>query len=82
MKITVATNESGKIIGFSYEAASAKADPKSVTDFSRVKGQTVHEVELTPALLAHVGKDSFVEEVFAHTLLVTEKQAALQRAKK
>jgi hypothetical protein len=93
MKISVATDSTGKIIGFAHvreAGATASTDtPRKTTPALKIEttlggddGQSVHDVELSAALERHVGKDTFPDELFRHVVVKQGTTFALAEAKR
>lgn len=93
MKISVAVDAAGKILGFAHTEVHAK-DPmpqakgkkisslKSDAALTTDDGQSVHAIELSPELERHYGKDAFADELFGHVVIKTGAAFSLVRAKK
>jgi len=93
MKISLAVDAAGKILGFAHTEIHAndqlpqakgkknstlKSDAALATD----DGQSVHDIELSPELERHYGKDAFADELFGHVVIKKGAAFSLVRAKK
>lgn len=93
MKITVAVDAAGRIVGYAH-AAGKTEEPlphaagkkisklKPETALATDDGQSVHAIELSSELERHYGKDTFAAELFAHVVSKKGSAHTLERAKK
>ncbi|HVS82497.1 MAG TPA: hypothetical protein VHE60_12270 [Pyrinomonadaceae bacterium] len=78
-KIVIVADNSGRIVGCAlpYERA-ARRTSEQETKLVAMPGQTVYEAEIPRELVKHIGRASFVEEIFRYRI---SPQARLVRAK-
>ena len=92
MKLAVAIDSSGRIVGFAHAAthgASTDVDisgkklslTRAESVLANDDGQSTHMVELPIELERHFGKDGFADELFRHVAVKQGQSISLERAK-
>jgi hypothetical protein len=80
MKISVVTDPTGKIVGFSHVEAANAARSRVSTSLDGDAEHTVHTIELSPDLASRAHDDDFADAIFQHVVMKKGKTATLARA--
>lgn len=81
MNITVVADESGRILGFSYDAPQTAGSGASVVALASGEGQQLHTVKLTPELAHRLGDKDFDDEIYRHVVAKKGRVSTLVPAK-